>query len=314
MTDEKEYKKICVYHNDSDGRMSAAIYKRHLVEIDKVNECKFIEADHSKKKELKEQTTKLILYPSEVKLDIISSPIIQEIVILDFSFDYEFMNYLKDNCKNFVWIDHHKSAKEDCSPLWDSKEVDGIRDIKHSAAQLTWKYYADEKNRHHAVDLVEDYDIWKFEFGDETHHFAEANRFEGVDYFFQILISGKSFLDEEIIAGKLLYTDKKKRVDMKLLDCVKQIEFHGLKTGLVNCSEYFDASLLGNIICEQGYEISLSYWIKEEKIVFSLRSIEENIDVGGIARQHGGGGHAKAAGFVMSLPKGMGFIEELYNE
>lgn len=36
-------------------------------------------------------------------------------------------------------------------------------------------------------------------------------------------------------------------------------------------------------------------------LVFSLRSLQEGVDVGAIAKEHGGGGHVRAAGFAVSV-------------
>ena len=39
---------------------------------------------------------------------------------------------IKKVCNTFVWIDHHKTAKEEHSKLWKS-DVLGNRDLEHSA-------------------------------------------------------------------------------------------------------------------------------------------------------------------------------------
>lgn len=42
--------------------------------------------------------------------------------------------------------------------------------------------------------------------------------------------------------------------------------------------------------------------------MFSLRSADDKVDVGAIAKSFGGGGHAHAAGFSMDFQKGTQFF------
>ena len=45
--------------------------------------------------------------------------------------------------------------------------------------------------------------------------------------------------------------------------------------------------------------------------VFSLRSADDKVDVGAIAKSFGGGGHTHAAGFSMDFQKGTQFFQQL---
>lgn len=47
----------------------------------------------------------------------------------------------------------------------------------------------------------------------------------------------------------------------------------------------------------QGEPFAACYWDTAEGRVFGLRAADDGLDVSDIAKQYGGGGHAKAAGF-----------------
>ena len=51
----------------------------------------------------------------------------------------------------------------------------------------------------------------------------------------------------------------------------------------------------------QGEPFAACYWDTEGARVFSLRSADDGLDVSEIAKQYGGGGHVRAAGF--SVPR-----------
>jgi nanoRNase/pAp phosphatase (c-di-AMP/oligoRNAs hydrolase) len=50
----------------------------------------------------------------------------------------------------------------------------------------------------------------------------------------------------------------------------------------------------------QGQPFAACYWDTEEGRVFGLRAADDGVDVSEIAKEYGGGGHAKAAGFTVS--------------
>ena len=52
----------------------------------------------------------------------------------------------------------------------------------------------------------------------------------------------------------------------------------------------------------QGEPFAACYWDTAEGRVFGLRATDDGVDVSDVAKQYGGGGHAKAAGF--KVPRG----------
>ena len=53
----------------------------------------------------------------------------------------------------------------------------------------------------------------------------------------------------------------------------------------------------GQTLMAQGEPFAACYWDTAEGRVFGLRATDDGVDVSDVAKQYGGGGHAKAAGF-----------------
>ena len=120
------------------------------------------------------------------------------ILVCDFSFDYETtLKYINDN-KLFFNIDHHKSAYENLLKLDDKYKK---FDMNHSGAYLTWEYFFPDENVPLFIKLIEDYDLWKFNY-EETKpfmlalneicfNFREWAKLENEDYVHLLIEKGK---------------------------------------------------------------------------------------------------------------------------
>ena len=124
----------CFYHNDADGRCSAAILDKffegfELIEID---------------------------YGRPFSPDIIETD--ERLAILDFSFSPDMMAKILGKTKDITWIDHHKTAMKYNYGV----KLSGVRDIDKAACVLTWEWCANKRELPMAVKLIGDYDTWKF--------------------------------------------------------------------------------------------------------------------------------------------------------
>ena len=289
---ETKEKVTIIYHADADGRMGGAIAKKWYSESwQKDKDIKYIETNHGKPIEFKDSYETLI--------------------IIDFSFKKDIMDKLNKITKEFIWIDHHITAKQENFELW--KTADGLRNIDNSGAALTWRYFFKAFPVPQSVKLVEDYDLWNFEYGNDTRYFAEINGVWNMDDFYTLLKHPEN-LDSQIGHGYTLYTRKELNIKNRIKkenNNIKTIFFEGSKTALINNSQTQDGSLLGNEICKNDYEIALKYTIKKDQMIFGLNSIGD-INVGNIARKYKGGGHKNAAGFHLCLEEGFKLLLKLY--
>lgn len=299
----------CFYHNDADGRCAGfwVELSAGLNNLEQPNEM--IEMSYEKPFPMN------TILPGE------------QIYIVDYSISPDEMRELLKITTDVTWIDHHKTAIE----KYDGFEYDirGVRYDGIAGCMLTYCYL------HHMTDrgsgeikpfdismtkdapvftkLIADWDVWKFEFGNRTKNFITA--FNCYDFrpesyewnrFFNTLshdVSGFDDIDEfseELIdegISMIKYRDGWAKSYLERFGF--ETEFEGLRcfaVNLGNCnSEYFKS------LPEGKYDAFMPFAFNGEKWTVSMYSTTH--DISDICKKHGGGGHAKAAGFTcVELP------------
>ena len=264
------------YHNDNDGKCSAALIRKHLISKDGID---FIEMDYSK--------------PFPLGTIGINEPV----YIVDYSITTHEMDVLLKITKDVVWIDHHVSAIEKYKNY--PHDIKGLRINGISACMLTFYYLSgistDEAPL--SVKLINDWDIWAFKYGNDTRHFQIA--LNAVDnhptsYLWENLLAPGEFLAKELISdGKIMaeYRDGWAKEYCKSKGFESEFEGYrcfAMNLGLCN-SEYFKSVDNGD------YDILIPFSFNGEKWTYSLYS--KTVDVSKIAQKYGGGGHKGASGF-----------------
>lgn len=152
------------------------------------------------------------------------------------------------------------------------------------------------------IEKVRRYDTWEWK---EIYDDIEAKRLndllkihgakEFVNRTLQSLNKhGDFFFDDQEIE---LLTYHQKQIDKYIerkLSQVKTIEYNGYKIGVLFAEQF--VSELGNAICEERKDLDMVAMILLDHGVISYRTVKDDVHVGEFAKQHGGGGHAKAAG------------------
>lgn len=287
-------------HDDNDGLCSAAVAYRELKDrYDEDIIC--VEMEYGKHT------------PSYVDIEKAS-----KVYILDFSFDKQSFNNIINAVgrDNVIWIDHHITAIEKHPEYAD---LAGTRREGTSGCLLTWQYFHPATDIvPYVVKLVNDWDIWKMEFGEETMNFHEytTNMPEISDVkgpFWDYLLSLNK-CDPEMSA--ILYEGLKNRNMMfhKIRKMVHEIgypiriEFDGKEYSCFKVNSTFTdhTSICGDYINEEmGYDIA---WITYRKrLNDSLVRINQMrskvVDVSKIAVTKGGGGHPNSSGWTDLIEK-----------
>lgn len=289
----------CFYHNDADGRCSG-FWVYRCAGLTRAARCDFIEMSYEKPFPMD------IILPGE------------QIYIVDYSISPDEMRELLQITTDVTWIDHHKTAIE----KYDGFEYDirGLRYDGIAACMLTYCYL------HHMTDhgfgevklfdismtddapvftkLIADWDVWKFDYGESTRKFITA--FNSYDFhpeskeWERFFVDGKVKCEDEMTvegAAMIKYRDGWAKSYLERFGF--ETDFEGLKcfaVNLGNCnSEYFKS------LPEGKYDAFIPFAFNGEKWTVSMYSTTH--DISGICKKHGGGGHAKAAGFTcVELP------------
>jgi oligoribonuclease NrnB/cAMP/cGMP phosphodiesterase (DHH superfamily) len=283
----EEFQTICLHHNDTDGRASAAIVRRALGQ-----KIWLYEMD----------------YGDSIPLERVLTS--DNIIIVDFSLPKDEMEKLA-TYHNLTWIDHHKSALDEMVGTAD--QWPGIRDTAEAACVLTWQFYFPDQPVPLAVKLIGDRDIWRWAESDtgpfnEGLYQLDTRPFN--DTLWNPLLSDDMDTITKITAdGKLLRSARLKDIHRMILGRGFSVSLEGYRTLVLNMRGSGD---IGQQVRELGYEIAYCYVdnLNNGELVTFVTLYSAEVDVSIIAQRFGGGGHPGAAGFhfargVSPFPPGM---------
>ena len=220
-----------------------------------------------------------------------------DLLIVDFSYPKDVLLDLAAQSSSVTIIDHHKTAKDALTDpeVQAVKNIRTVFDMERSGAVLTWMHLHDAPVPQF-LQYIEDRDLWRWQLpmsreinaamGSHPFDFAVWDRFEDI-VFSDLCAEGEAILRAQ---GKMV--DK----------CIKHpgvLGLNGVEGPCVNSTLL--KSEIGHALC-QGKPFAAVFMVLADKVVVSLRSDDNGLDVAEIAGQFGGGGHKHAAGF--SLPFG----------
>jgi oligoribonuclease NrnB/cAMP/cGMP phosphodiesterase (DHH superfamily) len=225
----------------------------------------------------------------------------RDVYFLDFSYKRPVMEAIIKVAKSVFVIDHHVTAKEELSPLFENGSVTGLFNMSRSGAHLAWKWFHDGEEIPQLILFVEDRDLWKFQYT-ETRPVCDA--IFSHDYSFetwnQLRKQCDGYDNWSVLVNEGLAIGRKQAKDLKEL--LAQIKYKGFIDGL--CVPM--ANLPYQYSSDAGHEMAkdapfaATYYFDGDYYKFSLRSSENGLDVSKVAAKFGGGGHAHAAGFQVS--------------
>ncbi len=233
------------------------------------------------------------------------------VLIVDFSFDEEYLLSLYEKNVEFQVIDHHQSANKDLIRFLEGGDLADVIarkngsyvevDLSECAATLAWELLMDDEPMPEFLKHIRDRDLWNFHL-EGTHELHEAMGTIGRTFLlFDALATD---YDGQLLAGL-------KRVGRKLLQLRRETVANiAEKAALATVAGFKEIPLVWldeeeeeyvSDVCEVLYkkytEAPFSACVTATS--YSLRSDKygNNTDVGAISLVNGGGGHRNAAGF-----------------
>ncbi|NCP72153.1 hypothetical protein GW835_02050 [archaeon] len=300
---------LIISHRDLDGITSAVSYIWNYLET--INVSKNIKNISKYSDIIDYNHGEDIL--KKLKLKKIDLKNYSHLIITDLSFSFEIMNFFYKKFKeNLIWIDHHKRITDELEKEFSKQKIKitGIRDFKHAACFLVWKFF--KKDAPDFVKYVQDMDLWTFKLENSKEFIAGLDTFKGpytkknINFILKFIdIDYFNKQKQKIIErGKIIQEHQIKHVKEQLFSG-KIIDFFGKKAFVVN-SIFIPGVFAEVIFKEKKYKSAeiLIIWYKDHntnKFKFSLRRRENSkVDLSLIAKRLGGGGHPAASGFTLN--------------
>jgi hypothetical protein len=275
---------ICIYHNrDLDGWCSASIVK------------------------LKYPEALLIGYDYGQPLP--SLPKGEPIIMVDISFDTDSMvQTAKDSGWQLTWIDHHISAINNYKEFIGEGESFCVAVLENdiAACEGTWKYLFPKESIPLGVALLGKYDTWRnqdilswnqqilpFQFGMK----ALCNSPETFPE--QILTTTRNseqFVHKITDGGRLIISYQNQINESQCRLNSFEFEFEGLKVICLNGGG-FNSDVFKSVYDPNKHDIMMPFQFNGKFWTISLYTTKDEIDCSVLAKNKGGGGHKKAAGF-----------------
>ena len=217
----------------------------------------------------------------------------KRVVILDFSYNNETTKKLIEQAEELWVIDHHKSNMVELHDISNTHF-----DMTKSGAMLAWEFFHPGKESPKFIQYIQDRDLWQWELP-YSKEFSAA--FDMVPWNFDEYekFEDDSVFDDAVKRGSYILAYSK-TVIKKVCDKATKRKYKDHDVMVVNSSHWM--SEIGSTLAKDCDFAMIWYYDHDASLYkCSLRAFHDTMDVSEIAKSFGGGGHRKAAGFV--LPK-----------
>ena len=238
----------------------------------------------------------------------------RDVLLVDFSYKFPVLDEMASKANSILVLDHHKTAAADlehagqAGTTWEhhvanayqdrcegvTRSLYALFDMNRSGAGIAWDYFFPNQPRPMLINHIEDRDLWRFAISGtreiQASVFSYPYDFAVWDHLMQADLALLRTGGEAI--------ERKHHKDIAELTKVvtRNMKIAGHVVPVANLP-YTLTSDAGALLCGDTYPFAACYWDTPAGRVFSLRSRDDGMDVGEIAKKYGGGGHAHASGF-----------------
>lgn len=247
----------------------------------------------------------------------------KDVMLLDFSFKKEDLARLGDIANTVVILDHHESAEKELKDFIFATDGDDIMellghsldchgfsvvtvfDMERSGAGLAWDLLIGGP-RPKIVNVAEDRDLWRFSIpytrSVSMWMFSYRYDFEMWDKLHDWL-EDSTGLHRAFGAGEAIIRRHDMLVHELLEMSARTVQIFDKTIWIANAPKSMSSDAAGILAARVPESFAFTYYIDNlDRVHLSLRSVRgTGTNVSELARKFGGGGHANAAGIVMSL-------------
>lgn len=222
----------------------------------------------------------------------------RDVFLLDFCYKADQLRRLAAFNRRLVVLDHHETALPE---LMEAQAKLGDRlsyayDLRKCGARLAWEYFHPGKPAPWLIDYVEDRDLWRWRLP-QSRQISAAMRSFPFDFALWGRWAGAAAAAYQTRLagdGEAILRAQEQDVE-RAVGNAREVELDGCVVPALNCTHLISETA-GRLA--RGRPFAVCWFVRGDgKVVHSLRSDEGGSNVAQIARRHGGGGHARAAGF-----------------
>ena len=217
----------------------------------------------------------------------------RQVYILDFSFSPDIILAMSQAATQITLLDHHKSAAEQWQGIVPAPNTVITFDMNRSGAQMSWDHFHPGVPRPILIDHIGDSDLWRFVLPG-TKAFCAGLSIQPTTFKSWHTVSPEALIE----SGRVILKFQKRQIDRVTEGDLRPVILMGqggLASNVIN-----NISEVGHGIAKRSGTFSLTFFLKGDFAFCSLRSLP-SFDVSKIAKHYGGGGHAQASGFKMTI-------------
>ncbi len=231
--------------------------------------------------------------------------------ILDFSYKRPVLNQMVGKARTLVVCDHHKTVAADLAEFYSTNsasigtitrnrgDVYCVFDMNKSGGRLAWEFFFCNVPSPWLVDYTEDRDLWRWKLAASRQVSAALASYPQDFAVWDDFHKMTTPIDTLAREGASILRYQEQAVANQCKNAAL-IDLDGHKVLSVNATMLI-SEIAGQLAKDRPFGAT---WFEraDGKRVWSLRSTETGVDVSKIAKKHGGGGHARAAGFEQETP------------
>ncbi len=232
----------------------------------------------------------------------------KDVLIVDFSFKKDVMSQLAQDAKRIIVLDHHKTAeaelagfpslKCDGEPLTKERAdevTSGVGvcfDMDKSGCRLAWEYCFGASPMPDWFAAVEDRHLWRFNLC-STKEICIAIRSLPRDFDIWDMFTAERLANDGVAIRR--YVDM---IIGNICDTAFEQEIAGHRVPVAACSYDFVSETAHELLHRNPDAPFAACMVRShDGVTYSLRSMDDRMDVSEDAKANGGGGHRNAAGF-----------------
>ena len=233
----------------------------------------------------------------------------KHVYIVDFSLPIEELLKMTASGKSVVMLDHHKTAADlyggygeitKCEHIYISilEQYSGCGMVLNAILENGSSGFITPRITL-VSNAIQDRDLWKFKLPN-TEIICSIMRSVPmtIETWDNVLLEETDQEFNERFLRANYYHQHNLELANSMAEKATLIQFQGYTIPIVNCVQ--NISETGNILSNK-YNMSMSYFITDTKVIVSMRSKSKEYDVASLCKIYGGGGHLSAAGFSIQI-------------